>query len=271
MARPRHARRRADDTGYGSSGYVSLSPSPLGQNLGPVSAPMPRQQPDNGEHAVRLRHARRRADDTGYRSSGYVSLSSSPLGRSVEPVSATTQGAASHRRLFDDAFWEETMPRLVRDSTAVRYANIAVHTLISAKSPTLIHSGDTHHHFRHGAGAGSGHYGAALTCYGHALREARTASARHADLREAVLCSMFFVVFETVNGDRAAAEAHLRSGQRILDELSPGQHGSQHGGEAESLRKQLRHVLRFLALQARDFFDAHGPGHGGLLGDFPAS
>lgn len=271
--RPHYVRRQVNNAEYGSSGYVSLSPSPLGQNVEPVSATIPRQ-PNNREHMIRTRYGRHKPGDTESRSSGYVSLSSSPLGKSVEPVSATIPSASPASRIFDDAFWKETMPRLVRDSTAVRYANIAVHTLISAKRPTLIHSGDTHRHF-HDRGGGD-HYGAALTCYGHALREARTASANHGDLREAILCSMFFVIFETINGDQAAAEAHLQSGQRILDELSRArareQHGRQHGGgEAESLRRQLRYVLQFLAEQARDFRDTDGPGHGGLLDDFPGS
>ncbi|KND92969.1 hypothetical protein TOPH_02463 [Tolypocladium ophioglossoides CBS 100239] len=273
-----HVRRQTNDAGYVSSGYVSSSPSPLGQNVEPVSATIP-GQPDDGEHMMRPRYGRGQTDDTESRSSGYVSLSSSPLGQGVEPVSATTQGSTPQLRIFDDTFWKETMPRLVRDSTAVRYANIAVHTLMSAKSPTLIHSGDTHHHAHYRSG---GHYGAALTCYGNALREARTASASRADLREAILCSMFFVIFETINGDQAAAEAHLQSGQRILDELGRArarardQYGRQHGGgggggEAESRRRQLRYVLQFLAVQARDLRDTDGPGHGGLLDDFPES
>ena len=277
--KPRYVRSKTDTTEYESSGYVSLSPSPRGQSFEPLSTTVSRQSNSSEHLMVQPLYEQYYAEDTESLSSGYVSLSSSPLGQSVELVSASIQSPLPQICVFDDAFWNETMPRLIRDSTAVRYANIAVHTLISAKSPTLIHSGDLHRHFHSQSDGDIDHYGAALTCYGHALREARTASASHGDLREAILCSMFFVLFETINGDQAAAEAHLQSGQRILDELSLAQaqdlygtqHGGGNGGEAESLRKQLRYVLQFLAVQARDFGDKDGPGHGGLLDDFPGS
>ncbi|KAK4090998.1 transcriptional regulator family: Fungal Specific TF [Purpureocillium lilacinum] len=197
--------------------------------------------------------------------------------------------------VLDDAFWKQTMPRLVRESTAVRYANIAVHTLIFAKGPTIIHSADSHHphhhqyehhqpphpHRRptprprqqHGPRTTADHYGRALTCYGHALREAR----RTSDLREAILCAVFFVIFETINGDQAAAEAHLQSGQRILDELcgggifaSPNTHTTPTTTTARpKLRGMLRHVLQFLAVQARDFDRSDDIRHGIPLDEMP--
>ncbi|UNI13399.1 DNA replication complex GINS protein PSF2 [Purpureocillium takamizusanense] len=202
--------------------------------------------------------------------------------------------------VLDDAFWKQTMPHLVRESTAVRYANIAVHTLIFAKGPTIIHSADGHHHQhqhhqqqdypppphqqhrrptagprqqQHSVRTTADHYGRALTCYGHALREAR----RTTDLHEAILCAVFFVIFETINGDQVAAEAHLQSGQRILDELCSGGGG---GGSSDSrttatattrpkLRGMLRHVLQFLAVQARDFDRSDDIRHGIPLDEMP--
>ncbi|EQK98152.1 DNA replication complex GINS protein psf2 [Ophiocordyceps sinensis CO18] len=158
------------------------------------------------------------------------------------PVVPETQPGLSRRCVLDDMFWKETMPQLVRDSDAVHSANLAVHTLMLAKglAPTR----------RPGAATAADDYGRALDCYGQALRAARQAtSASHADLREAVLCSLFFAVFETVNGDQVAAAAHLQSGQRILDALAPAQRREPSG--PPSLRSQLRHVVRFLALQAR--------------------
>lgn len=139
---------------------------------------------------------------------------------------------------FDDTFWTLTLPHLVQDNTAIRYANLAVHALIFAKGPSPAHAGKFN---------GRDHYGEALICYGLALQEARQATARKTDLREAVICSMFFVIFETINGDREAAQAHLQSGQKILEELGHSSNG------AEGFRKELRNVLRYLAQQAREF------------------
>ncbi|KAM4060469.1 hypothetical protein HRG_001972 [Hirsutella rhossiliensis] len=171
----------------------------------------------------------------------------SPWRHSSEPppppsVVPEIQPAQSRRCVLDDTFWKETMPQLVRDSDAVRSANLAVHTLMLARGlvPTR----------RPGAATAADDYGRALDCYGRALRATRQAtSASHADLREAVLCSLFFAIFETVNGDQAAAAAHLQSGQRILDAVAPAQRRDPSG--PQSLRSQLRHVVRFLALQAR--------------------
>ncbi|KAM4066118.1 hypothetical protein HRG_000267 [Hirsutella rhossiliensis] len=133
-------------------------------------------------------------------------------------------------------FWKETMPQLVRDSEALRSANLAVHTLMLAKGPDPAR--------RPEAATAPDYYGRALDCYGQALRAARQAtSASHADLREAVLCSLFFAAFELVNDDQAAAAAHLQSGQRILDAVTPA--------ERPHIRSQLRHITRFLALEAR--------------------
>lgn len=139
---------------------------------------------------------------------------------------------------FDDTFWTFALPQLVQDNTAIRYANMAVHALMFAKGPTPAQGGRID---------GRDHYGEALICYGLALQEARRATMRQTDLREAVVCCMFFVIFETINGDREAAQAHLMSGQKILDELGHGCNG------AEGFRKELRHVLQYLAQQARDF------------------
>lgn len=151
---------------------------------------------------------------------------------------------------FEASFWNETVPRLAEENSAVRSANEAVHILILAKQPSLM-SADLD--------PSEDHYGGALRRYGAALREVRETSVSHdGDLRPAILCSMFFVIFEIINGDQNAAEAHLFNGQRMMDELQrSGGYGLDTGGstpgdgQTKSLRKELKHVLRFLALQAR--------------------
>ncbi|KAG5930534.1 hypothetical protein E4U53_002217 [Claviceps sorghi] len=135
--------------------------------------------------------------------------------------------------VFDDIFWECTLPRLMQDSAAIRYANLAVHTLIYAKSPESASLGKA---------TGHDYYGEALICYGLALSETRKATSQQTDLREAVISCMFFVIFETLNGDRASAQAHLQSGQRLSSELG-----------ADDFGQNLRNILHYLAQQAREY------------------
>ncbi|KAG6017886.1 hypothetical protein E4U43_008440 [Claviceps pusilla] len=135
--------------------------------------------------------------------------------------------------VFDDIFWECTLPQLIQDSAAIRYANLAVHTLIYAKCPESASLGKA---------TGHDYYGEALICYGLALSETRKATSQQTDLFEAVVSCMFFVIFETLNGDRASAQAHLQSGQRLSSELG-----------VEDFHRNLRGVLQYLAQQAREF------------------
>ncbi|KHN97025.1 C6 zinc finger domain protein [Metarhizium album ARSEF 1941] len=139
---------------------------------------------------------------------------------------------------FDDTFWALTLPQLVQENLAIRYANVAVHVLLLAKGPTVVGAGNV---------IERDHYGEALSSYGRALQEARRATTGYTDLRETAVCCMFFVIFEAINGDREAAQAHLHSGQKILEEISPEYNGVQ------GFRKELRNVLRYLAQQARGF------------------
>ncbi|KAK5987965.1 hypothetical protein PT974_12101 [Cladobotryum mycophilum] len=136
-------------------------------------------------------------------------------------------------RAFEADFWRETVPALVRDNLAVRYANTAVLTLIFANSAV---------------GLEGNHYGKALSHYGQALRLVREASASEDALRSAILCSMFFVIFEIMNQDTKAAEAHLWNGERMLHELQETHPRA--GGMSSSLQAELRCALQFLMLQA---------------------
>lgn len=151
---------------------------------------------------------------------------------------------ASELGILDATFWTDTVPRLVRDNLAVRYANMAVHILILSKQPELLaqESADL---------GGANHYSLALAHYGLALQQMRHASAMRGGIRAAVLCSMFFVVFEALNGDRDAAEAHLRCGQRLLHELQHLLPSGVAASGAGSLRRELRNLLQYIALQVR--------------------
>ncbi|UKZ53960.1 hypothetical protein TrVGV298_007764 [Trichoderma virens] len=126
---------------------------------------------------------------------------------------------------------------LVQSNVAVQSANLAVLILMFAQSAV---------------GVGSNHYGKALWHYGRALRLVRETSTSREGLRPAILCSMFFVIFEIMNGDTRAAESHLWNGEKMLLELQrlesrPG--GIEVDGEG-SLRRELPYALQFLMLQS---------------------
>jgi hypothetical protein len=173
----------------------------------------------------------------------------------TQPAEAYFSNAAPSTA-FDETYWNFTLPLLVQDNIAIRYANTAVHTLVFAKSHTAAHAGKAY---------GTDYYGEALMCYGLALQEARRVSTGETDLREAVICCMFFAIFETINGDRDAAQAHLQSGQKILEELGHECNGS--GG----FRLETQNVLQYLAQQFRESgingYNQYGDEEGGSILD----
>ena len=142
---------------------------------------------------------------------------------------------------LSEHFWAYTVPQLVEEHSAVKAANKAVHTLMLAKQPSLM-SAD--------AGNGQQNYSEALKWYADALSEVRSSSIYSGDVRPAILCSMFFVIFETIHGDQRAAAAHLYNGQRMLDEFTSQSTALEAGQGVLSVRKELSHLSKFLARQA---------------------
>ncbi|KAL7935516.1 hypothetical protein V8C35DRAFT_333985 [Trichoderma chlorosporum] len=139
--------------------------------------------------------------------------------------------------VFDASFWRENVPVLVRNNIAVQSANLAVLILIFAQSAV---------------GVGSNHYRKALWHYGRALQLVRETSTSQESLRPAILCSMFFVIFEIMNKDTRAAESHLWNGEKMLLELQRLEsrpRSTDEDGEG-SLRRELPCALRFLMLQS---------------------
>lgn len=162
------------------------------------------------------------------------------MGQFADPVEDACSMEAC---ILDAMFWTDTVPRLIKENLAVRYANMAVHVLILSKQPELIRESS--------AELGPDYYSQALIYYGLALRHMRQSIEANGGLRAAILCSMFFVIFEAINGDKEAAESHLVSGQRLLEEL----HQLLPSGVARkspgSLRKELRNLLQYISLQVR--------------------
>ncbi|KAL7911878.1 hypothetical protein GGI35DRAFT_443846 [Trichoderma velutinum] len=142
-----------------------------------------------------------------------------------------------HNTVFDARFWQENVPMLIQNDVAVQSANLAVLTLIFAQSAV---------------GVGSNHYGKALWHYGRALQLVRETSTSQGSLRPAILCSLFFVIFEILNGDTRAAESHLWNGEKMVLELQRLESRSRSvdvDGEG-TLRRELPCALQFLMLQS---------------------
>ncbi|KAL7819850.1 hypothetical protein V8C26DRAFT_440587 [Trichoderma gracile] len=149
--------------------------------------------------------------------------------------------------VLDPEFWQEHVPLLIQTNAAVQSANLAVLILIFAQSA---------------AGMGTNHYGKALWHYGRALQLVRETNSSREGLRPAILCCMFFVIFEIMNGDTRSAESHLWTGENMLLELrrlEAGDGGIDLGlgldgnGEGEgrgSLRRELSCALQFLISQS---------------------
>ncbi|KAK1249301.1 hypothetical protein MKX07_002817 [Trichoderma sp. CBMAI-0711] len=149
--------------------------------------------------------------------------------------------------IFDPSFWQHNVPLLIQNNAAVQSANLAVLILIFAQSA---------------AGMGTNHYGKALWHYGRALQLVRETDDSQESLRPAILCCMFFVIFDIMNGDTGGAESHLWNGETMLLQLQRLEAG--HGGidlglrvdmdrdgdGRGTLRRELPCALRFLIIQS---------------------
>ncbi|KAL7946139.1 hypothetical protein V8C42DRAFT_322589 [Trichoderma barbatum] len=158
-------------------------------------------------------------------------------GKNTNPNQSKPYPCLPDSTVFEARFWQESVPIIIQHNVAVQSANLAVLILIFAQSAV---------------GVGSNHYGKALWHYGRALQLVRETSASQESLRPAILCSMFFVIFEIMNGDTRAAESHLWNGEKMLLELQRlesrprGMDVDMEGG----LRRELPCALQFLMLQS---------------------
>ena len=143
---------------------------------------------------------------------------------------------------FDETFWYSTVSYLLRQNQSVWYANLAIHALIDSKRPAWFEDID---------GQSSESFLRALRYHGLALgylsKEVITRSA----LRSATLCCLFFVVFETMNGDEKSAQAHMYNGCKMLIEMQKNSMGHvMSNAEVDAtLHTELQKALRFVASQ----------------------
>lgn len=89
----------------------------------------------------------------------------------------------------------------------------------------------------------------AFKYYGRTLRMMGNVHGSVADVRNAIVCSLFCVIFEMQSKDYRAAESHFVGGQKMADELArvQGPGATRRGGS--ELYWELHNVLNFLKLQ----------------------
>lgn len=140
-----------------------------------------------------------------------------------------------------------TVPYLLRQNASVWYANLAIHALIDAKRPNWV--------VEDGAGHSGASYRRALRYHGLALSQLRKEAVSRGSLQSATLCCLFFVVFEMMNGDDKAAQAHMYNGCKMMDELYRNTHGRTLTsiGIENMLHRELQKALRFLAQQVHGY------------------
>lgn len=176
-----------------------------------------------------------------------ISGSDSASERSFMPCSRHINAPVVHDAdeigILNGTIWADIVPRLMHENLAVRHANLAVYTLIISKQPelTLPEIPDLR----------TSHYSLALAHYGRALREMRVANSMCCGIRTAILCSMYFVVFESLNGDKQAAELHLLCGQRLLSELQQPLPYGIADSSADSFRKEIGNLLQYITIHVQ--------------------
>lgn len=143
----------------------------------------------------------------------------------------------------------------MQNNTSVRYANLAIHALIDAKRPQWVEEVPSQ--------PGTDSYSRALKYHGVALSQLRDEDVNQEGLQSALqsatVSCLFFIVFEMLNGDVKAAQAHMYNGCRMMDELRrnskvrPSTHGIEH-----MLFRELQKALRFVAFQVRGSIIGNG-------------
>jgi hypothetical protein len=143
---------------------------------------------------------------------------------------------------LEGPFWIKTVPSLLRANSSVKYANLAIHALIDSKRPQWVEEGPLL--------PGQDSYSRALKYHGQALGAVRHKPANRESLQSATLCCLFFIIFEMMNGDVNAAQAHMYNGCRMMNELRGPGRPSTHGIE-NMLFRELQKALRFVAMQVQ--------------------
>lgn len=95
--------------------------------------------------------------------------------------------------------WTTLLSMVFQQNTAIRHAHLAVLDLASSRRDNK---------------SREEHYRKALEYYDIALHEARKLHDNHL---ETVICVAFFLIFESIFGDREAAQVHWKGGKELFD------------------------------------------------------
>lgn len=168
----------------------------------------------------------------------------SPMSPNPSPLSLELPSSAvpQHSGLVG-SFWMQTVPALLRANSSVKYANLAIHALIDSKRPQWVEEGPKL--------PGRDSYSRALRYHGQAIGAVREKTAGRESLQSATLCSLFFIIFEMMNGDVNAAQAHMYNGCRMMAELRAITTGRPVTGVENMLFRELQKALRFVAMQVQ--------------------
>jgi hypothetical protein len=104
-----------------------------------------------------------------------------------------------------------------------------------------------------GGGGGGDSYSRALRYHGMALSEVRNEVVGRGNLQIVTLCCLFFILFQTMNGDEKAAQTHMYNGRKVMAELQRQSQGRPPANPDAVLHKELQKALRFLSMQVRGF------------------
>lgn len=168
----------------------------------------------------------------------------SPMSPNPSPLSLELPSTAvpQHSGLVG-SFWMQSVPALLRANSSVKYANLAIHALIDSKRPQWVEEGPKL--------PGRDSYSRALRYHGQAIGAVREKTASRESLQSATLCSLFFIIFEMMNGDVNAAQAHMYNGCRMMAELRGATTGQPVNGVESMLFRELQKALRFVAMQVQ--------------------
>ena len=155
---------------------------------------------------------------------------------------AESSTQTSETKGFDETFWHSTVSYLLRQNKAVWYANLAIHALIDSKRPTWVEDM---------GGYSSESFRRALKYHGLALGQLSKEAITRSALQSATLCCLFFVIFEMMNGDDKAAQAHMYNGCKMLSEMQKNSigHAMSNAEVDATLHTELKRALRFVASQ----------------------
>ncbi|KAF4126510.1 Fungal Zn(2)-Cys(6) binuclear cluster domain [Geosmithia morbida] len=166
-----------------------------------------------------------------------------PHGDRQTDLPAVPVRSESHRRQMEGGsvepealgqeFWHVMVPYLLRHRASIWYAKLAIHALLDAK-------------YGHDQTAAS--YRRALRYHGIALSQLRKEVTSQGTLQSATVCCLFFVIFDLMNGDHGAAQAHASSGCRMMSELCESNGPDFDIGDL--MQRELQRALEFVMAQA---------------------